>query len=245
MKILVIGDIHGCTDWEQIVKDNLVYNNIDHVIFLGDYVDSFHIKPPEILKNLLNVIDFAKKHEDKCTLLLGNHDYAYIHNITNITGYNYLYSEQYRQVFYQHKDLFKIAWGYENPITYKYTLATHAGLAYKYWNFFIMPQITDTNSFLSKLIDEPDKLPIHEVLNYMSDKSNILWKVGSPRGGSGTGGILWADYLEIIEDRYPYINQIFGHTPKTSVQVNLMEDDLIVCCDSWGNKQTANIVLNI
>ena len=246
MKILIIGDIHGNTDWEQIVKDNLVYNQIDHVIFLGDYVDSFHIKPNDIKNNLIKLLHFVKKQEDKCSLLLGNHDYAYIHNITGITGYDYIFAEQYRQIFSQHKELFKVAWGYENPITHKYTLATHAGLTYKFYVKHIFPMIDDKESFLYKISrDSPKPLQLHEILNYLIDKSNILWKVGNHRGGSGTGGILWADYLEIIEDRYPGINQVFGHTPKASVQVNIMDDDLIVCCDSWMNKQTANIVLTL
>jgi len=246
MKVLFIGDIHCNNDWEKIVHENLITNFVDHVVFLGDYLDSFTINGHVCKENLRKFFAYAKEMGDKCSVLLGNHDYAYIQNRTGITGYNYPFAEMYRQLFSQYKDILKIAWGYENPTTHKYTLATHAGLTYTYWRRYLLTILQDPDTFIRKIVDvDPVTLPLHEILNYMIDKPDILWKVGSHRGGAGTGGVLWADYLEIIEDRYPGINQVFGHTPKASVQVNTMDDDLIVCCDSWMNKRTAHIVLTL
>jgi predicted phosphodiesterase len=134
MKVLFIGDVHCNSDWKKVLQDNLAYNpSLDHVVFLGDYVDSFYHNGKVCKDALIDVISEARKLGDKCTLLLGNHDYAYIHNKTGISGYNYGHANQYTQIFYQHRDLFKIAWGYENPATYKYTLATHAGLTHTFY----------------------------------------------------------------------------------------------------------------
>lgn len=41
--VLFCGDIHGLTQWETLVNDAL--KNFYHIVFLGDYVDSFHVKP--------------------------------------------------------------------------------------------------------------------------------------------------------------------------------------------------------
>ena len=75
-KILVIPDVHGIDTWEEPAY-KAVHAGID-VIFLGDYCDSFDIDPIKILDNLKKIIKFKEKFPDKISLLLGNHDYAYV-----------------------------------------------------------------------------------------------------------------------------------------------------------------------
>jgi len=237
MKTLFIGDIHGLSGWEKIALDGLT--KYYKVIFLGDYADSFFVSELEIYENLKDIINFKKKYP-QVTLLIGNHDYAYMYAKSRCSGYNFQMAYNYRELFKENWDLFDVAWGYTNLTTKKYTLATHAGLTKKYWENFIIP-IIDT-MFLPKEITDKK---IHEIFNLLKDQVTLLWKVGSARQGIGTGSILWADYSEVIDDLYIGINQIFGHTPQSSVSVDKFGDDLVVCVDSWGNKKIVSIILDL
>jgi len=239
-KVLFIGDIHGVTDWEQIVQSSLAY--FYEIVFLGDYVDSFFISAGEQLYNLNNICSFARKNKERVTLLLGNHDYAYIYNHPGIGGHQYEHIHDFKKIFQDNIDLFQIAWGYTNPDTQKYTLATHAGLTIRFWNNYVKPELKE-GGFLYQFTNGVD-CPIHEALNYMQDKE-IIWKVGRARHGMGTPGPLWADYIEMIEERYKGINQVFGHTPQLTARVDQYEDDFIACIDSRGNRKAESLLITL
>jgi predicted phosphodiesterase len=239
-KILFIGDIHGVSDWDKIAIEGL--KQFYDIVFLGDYVDSFFIKPVEQIANLKNLCTFIRKNKSKVTALLGNHDYAYIYGHSGISGHQYYHIQEYRKIFEDNIDLFQIAWGYTNPNTKKYTLATHAGLTKIFWNHYIVPELNE-GGFVYK-ITEGKEVQMHEALNYLQDKE-ILWKVGSARGGIGTPGILWADYIEVIVDRFEGINQIFGHTPQPTVRIDQYDNDFIACIDSWGNKKATSLLITL
>lgn len=241
--VLFIGDIHGRTDWEKMISHALP--KFWHIVFVGDYVDSFNIRPVEILHNLKKIIGYKKKYPDRITLLLGNHDYAYIDNHDQTSGYDHHVAFDYKQIFQENYDLFQVAWAYYNEVTQKYTLATHAGITLTYYNNYIKPLIEDPTSIVNKVRSNNDEYPaLHEVLNLMRNEE-ILWKVGYDRGGMGTPGPLWADYNELIADPYPGINQVFGHSAVGTVTVNQINNDLIVKVDGSIMKSTANIILNL
>jgi predicted MPP superfamily phosphohydrolase len=256
-KVLFIGDIHGLSEWDNIALAGL--KQFYEIVFLGDYVDSFFVRPVEQLANLKNLCTFIRKNKQhKVTALLGNHDYAYVYNYPYITGHQATQAHEYRKIFQDNIDLFQIAWGYQSHATNKYTLATHAGLTQTFWNKHVLPEITnpETNSY--KLIadeeagtdpsldimdsKQPRALMIHEKLNFLQDKE-LLWKVGQMRGGWGTPGPLWTDYMELLEDPYEGINQVFGHTPKASVTVDHNGEYFLACVDSWGNKKVVSLML--
>jgi hypothetical protein len=237
---MFIGDIHGISEWEEIVKNSL--KQFYEIVFLGDYVDSFYIKAGEQLYNLNNICTFARKNKKQVTLLLGNHDYAYVYNHPGISGHQHLHAHEFKKLFEDNLHLFKMAWGYKNPDTNKYTLATHAGLTTTFWNNFLVPE-TKEGGFVHKITEGKD-IPIHDVINYLQDKQ-IMWKVGKARGGVGTPGILWADYTEVLEDRLEGINQIFGHTPQPSVRVDQFNGDMVACIDSWGNKKASSLLITL
>ena len=123
-KTLFIGDIHGNKDWEE--TSNFALMRFTNVVFLGDYLDSFWIKSYDQIKNLKNIIALKKKYPDKITLLLGNHDYAYMFNYFLTVGFNAVYQHDFREILKDNWDLFDIEWGYQGEK--KYHLATHAGL---------------------------------------------------------------------------------------------------------------------
>lgn len=76
MKILIIGDIHGHMTW--LFPFNQLFDEVDKVIFLGDYVDSLDAKPSSQLYVLNSVVNLKKKYPDKITLLIGNHELHYV-----------------------------------------------------------------------------------------------------------------------------------------------------------------------
>ena len=242
-KVLFIGDIHGLSEWDNIAIGGL--KQFYKIVFLGDYVDSFHVRPVEQLHNLKNLCTFIRKNKDQVTALLGNHDYAYVYNYPYISGHQAAHAHEYRQIFQDNIDLFKIAWGYQSDTSKQYTLATHAGLTQSFWNQFVLPEFKE-GKWLNQITEgkKPEDLPVHEALNYLQDKGDILWKVGQMRGGWGTPGPLWADYMELLEDPYEGINQVFGHTPKASITVDHIDNNnFLACVDSWGNKKVVSLML--
>lgn len=239
-KFLIIGDVHGMDSWKEIVDDKSTY--FYHKVFIGDYVDSFSIKPVEILFNLKEIIAYKKKNPDKVTLLLGNHDWAYIYDEPGISGFQPAVWHQYKELFRENIDLFDVAYGYRNSRTQEYTLFTHAGLTYKFWMDHISPLINDESGVWHDLVDVNDDL--HDILNkFKGDK--ILWKVGNMRGGFGTPGPLWADYLELLEDPYPDIHQVFGHTAAGTVNVTNIDGMMLAKVDGWYNKKLAHLSLTL
>jgi hypothetical protein len=237
-KVTFIGDIHGKTDWREIALGAM--KRFQEVVFLGDYFDSFDIKFVNQLDNFKALLAFLRKKGGYA--LLGNHDYAYIHGFSGISGYQHPHAHEIQNLFRENKDLFKIAWGYRND-KQEYLLATHAGLTQTFWDRYVLPEFEE-GKFLNKImkvtVDELDSIEIHEVLNYLVDKKDMMWKVGSVRGGGGTPGPLWADITELEEDPMGGINQIVGHTGSTPISFQTQNDNYILKVDNWA-KTTAAI----
>lgn len=85
MKILAIGDTHGRDYWKDIKH---LIDEYDKFIFIGDYFDSFDLKPITQLNNFNEIIKFKNQYLDKVVLLIGNHDYHYFPSITEVySGY--------------------------------------------------------------------------------------------------------------------------------------------------------------
>lgn len=240
-KVLFIGDIHGRTDWRETAIEGL--KKFQEVVLLGDYWDSFDVSPALQKDNFYQVLSFVKKKKG-VTALLGNHDYAYIHAFSSISGYQFSQAPIIKDIFEKNRDVFKIAWGHTDS-NGKYTLATHAGLTYGFWKKEVLP-LFEEGQFLHQVFGgkEPGELPIHEVLNALIDKSSLMWKVGPRRGGWGNPGPLWADYHELLEDPFPGINQVVGHTVNHAPSVDIIGEDIIARVDNWGPK-TASLVLGI
>jgi predicted phosphodiesterase len=251
-KVLFIGDIHGKFDWREIANE-AKKRFVSEIVFLGDYVDS-HDKNSSAVKqldNLKSIITFARKTNEsklgsKVTLLLGNHDYAYLTGESGTSGYQHMHAFEFRDIFQKNIDLFNIAWGITEA-NGKYTLATHAGLTKEFYNNDILRQFKEGN-FLNRLLnrDYPDDLQMHEILNLLKDRYSLLWKVGSVRGGYGTPGILWADHSELMMDPIEDINQIFGHTANYSITIDTIKDSKYYRIDTfWNNTPSLLLDFNV
>jgi predicted phosphodiesterase len=75
-KILVIPDIHGRDYWKKVVNQHI--DDVDQIVFLGDYFDSFDIKPLFQIHNFKEIMEIRKMFSDKVITLIGNHDYHYL-----------------------------------------------------------------------------------------------------------------------------------------------------------------------
>ena len=232
VRVVFIGDVHGSTNWKVPVADAL--SKGFNVVFLGDYLDSFNVKPYEIFENLKDIIEYKKKYPTRITLLLGNHDYAYMHGQTGISGFNGLMWVDYREVLSKNWDLFDLAWGYQGKN--KYTLATHAGLCKWYYDSLVN-DMGKKNSVMHQLLvtnaTKPwTEYPIHELLNFFKDQASLVWTVGRPRGGiSPYGGLLWADKSELLSNAYPGIDQVVGHTPCKYIEMRIKGNNKLYFVD--------------
>ena len=241
-RVTFIGDIHGKTDWREISLGAM--KRFQEVVFLGDYFDSFNLSYLTQKENFKALLAFLRKKGGYA--LLGNHDYAYIHGFSGISGYQHAHAHEIQQMFRENMDLFKIAWGYRNEEG-KYTLVTHAGLTQKFWNNYIFPEFGHDGFIRNLLGADAGKLEaveIHDALNYLIDKKDIMWKVGAVRYGSGTPGPLWADITELEEDPMGGINQIVGHTGSTPISFQFHDDNYIIKVDNWA-KTTASVTVSL
>lgn len=108
-KILIVPDVHGSHEWE-VAKEKI--SEVDYVVFLGDYVDSWNNKHPDQEENVKAIFDFKRKNPDKVKLLLGNHDWSYFSGSregSNCSGHQFNMAALYRALFISNKDIIDLA----------------------------------------------------------------------------------------------------------------------------------------
>lgn len=202
MKILIIPDVHGRSNWRKPCED---MSQWDKVIFLGDYLDPYpgEATNEEALAGLKDIVALKEIYKDKVILLWGNHDLPYWCDIyRNQLDYwcrhDYRNHDEIESIFVQHNSLFQWAWQYG-----KY-LFTHAGI----------------NNGFAKLIGEKYEKVNAEVINeFFNEEINqlLLAMVSFYRGGyERFSSPVWADVHEHCEDNVSdyvgHLYQIFGHT---------------------------------
>lgn len=77
MKVLAVGDIHQ-KSW-ILDKVERILDGYDHAVFVGDYADDFGAPPQDRISIWREVRDFESRHSPKVKLVIGNHDYVYLH----------------------------------------------------------------------------------------------------------------------------------------------------------------------
>jgi predicted MPP superfamily phosphohydrolase len=121
MKTIVLGDIHGRSNWKLAVHQD----NPDRVIFIGDYFDSFNIKGEEQLNNFLDIIEYKKSSGKEVIMLIGNHDHHYFPEIgnTGTSGYQSMFSYQISPVLDANREHLQMAYQMDDFIF------SHAGIS--------------------------------------------------------------------------------------------------------------------
>ena len=199
MKVLTIGDIHGRSRWEEV---RYMIQDYDKIVFIGDYVDSFDIEPIMILHNLKRIIEFKKDYPDKVELLLGNHDIQYIVPNQFCSGYQAAMENDYKKLFLDNIELFKIAF------QYKMFLWTHAGV-HKGWFKDQLEPLMEEGELISDALNELWMRGVYK----SHQKWDPLFHVGHLRGGHAkVGGPLWLDKRNGVSKPLDDYHQIVGHT---------------------------------
>jgi predicted MPP superfamily phosphohydrolase len=134
MKNIYIGDIHGRDVWKQIVEK---HDDVDNIVFIGDYFDSFDISGIEQLRNVQEIVEFKKEREldptKKVYLLIGNHDIHYWPGVKDrggTSGFQPTMMVQFEQFFRENEDMFQMSVSLGTTINRR--LCTHAGVSSKF-----------------------------------------------------------------------------------------------------------------
>lgn len=202
-RTMIIPDVHGRTFWLNAFNQNI--DKVDHVVFLGDYLDPYQeegVTQKEAFEMFLDIIEIKKKYGQKVILLLGNHDCSYVFSDFSKCRHDYLKGREIRTIFNDNIGLFQLAW--EEKRGRKRYLYTHSGLIKSFIERH-KDVIKDTSSDSLNTI-------LHE-----KDASSILDEVSFYRGGfDESGSLVWSDVREMgrqsEEDMIANTYQIFGHT---------------------------------
>jgi len=206
MNVTCIGDIHGRTDWIDIVNKNK--NN--NFIFLGDYVDPYHsefIEEEEAIVNLEAIIDFKKNNSTKVSLLIGNHDAQYLFDPSFKTSYRSQYSQELTDLYYYNKSLFQFALQKDRY------LFTHAGISNDWFNeYHNLFNYFGLNSDMSNLAIVINKI------GKDTKWREVFGDVSFYRGGfDNFGSLIWADRRELEKDYLTGFHQIVGHNKVNNI----------------------------
>lgn len=209
MKIGIIGDVHGMSHW-KVNLNNLLSQNCDKIVFLGDYVDSHDEtgKGLAALRNVEEIVDAKIKYPNIIDLLVGNHEFDnYWFGCNRCSGFQLACYEAYHRFFVENARKFKIAVKYDNWVF------SHAGFS-KSWaentryNFMMRfgpenPLPEDPVEFSNLLLWSKNVKPF-EFSEY--DYSTY--------GNHASQGPLWIRPEALLKNSY-YENQVVGHTEST------------------------------
>ena len=220
-KLIIIPDIHGRGFWRDAVP---FVEQGAPAVFLGDYTDPYAyegITVENAVANFLNLLDFARQHSDRVTLLLGNHDLSYFghnkdHWYVGADRYSNQWAASWRWLFNDNADLFALC-----------TLRTVRGRRYLLTHAGVHPEWTEALKTFND-IDRTDLVVVAERLESMfqeslhsstqTDLMMSLSMVGNRRGGIYLAGSpVWADCHEFDDVEYPGVAQIFGHSQQVTI----------------------------
>lgn len=199
--VITVSDVHGSTNWKEIVKDA---KPADTVIFLGDYFD-LRGKGPFArteAENFLEICEYARKRP-KTVMLIGNHDFDYLFPISNLYARNpdIEKSRLFQKVLRAKADLLGMVYidrEFPKPIIF-----THGGL---------------TNTFLrNNGLKSPDD--VNEL--WTSDPNKFDWLAYDPLSGAKSRGDgdnvwqtpTWVRQVSLFLDGVKGYDQVVGHTP--------------------------------
>jgi len=193
-KIIAIGDLHGRDDWKKILEKEQDY---DHVVFIGDYFDSWDLSAKVQMENFKQICALKDLNQDKITLLYGNHDLQYMVEGEVYSGHQGKYAPFYNTLLSDNEDFFQ--WAYEEDGF----LFTHAGVTNKW---------CEVNSI--------DKDNLVESIN-QTNPNAFGFKHGGTFDRSGDDihqSPCWVRPLSLLIDGVKEYKQVVGHTQKREIQ---------------------------
>jgi 3',5'-cyclic AMP phosphodiesterase CpdA len=213
-KCLVISDIHQEIDRYAKLVVEREKGNYDHVIFLGDFIDSHKAYPQVagVKETARFVKNICEGNLGPATLILSNHDAPYMeswsanqkyskkrHIINFCSGFTNKKSIEINKILswedWRKFQLFCEFGGF---------VLSHGGINKGLWNFY-----KSREENLDALWNESD-----DALRSVSIKPSRLFAAGQARGGrEKIPGIIWQDWLEEHEYYEELGPELLGHTP--------------------------------
>lgn len=208
MKIVILGDIHGRTEWKKIIEKE----SPDLTVFLGDYVSTHElISPEQQWENMLEILELPN-----ATRLRGNHDVQHL-------GYYWAECSEFDQYIYERMSkpefveefLSKTQWLQCFDTGDKTYICSHAGISQTWF---------DNMKRQGQLLYDLDKNPTSEhVLHFINDcepDENFGFTPDSSFDYSGTSKcqpLTWIRPQTLCKDMLEGYGQIVGHTPVKTI----------------------------
>ena len=215
-RILIIPDVHGRTFWRDAVEAA----GEMPVVFLGDYLDPYPdewISRQEAWDELQAIVALKKAQPERVTLLLGNHDLAYVNSALKGSRFDQRNARRNRAYFFENLALFDMTFSLEMPGRPGPGYGPGPGRRYLLSHAGILPGWVSANERLFGTDDDiGDRL--NELLHDDSRRFPFmlaLSDVSFIRGGLDLcGSPVWADVSEHAPDRFEWdgVYQIFGHS---------------------------------
>jgi predicted phosphodiesterase len=195
-KILIVPDVHGRKFWHKAKE---MIDNVDKVVFLGDYLDPYShegITFEDSVEEFKDILNFKEQYSDKVVLLVGNHDMHYIKTeFMNCSRLNVWRRVEIHDLFINNIDKFQLIHEVD-----KY-LFSHAGVYLEWTKKYeiTLEELFDFKKFLEK-------------------RWQTLEDVSYARGGwDKVGSCVWADIRESVQNELlPNLRHIIGHTQMES-----------------------------
>lgn len=208
-KWIAIGDVHGRQNWKSIVNTEI--DQIDRIIFVGDYFDSFDIVMPAQIDNFKDLLELKKSYPDKVVLLTGNHDVHYLSSMREqYSGYNhkFAYMIEHDCILPAIKDKLLQMCHVEDDFIF-----THAGIT-NTWLLLtgIVESINDITDLDVKLNDAFYYQP-----NTFRFQSSYKFSLSDNYGNNIWQGPLWVRPSSLITDKIGNYKQVVGHTEMNSI----------------------------
>ena len=216
-KILVLGDTHGRTIWNEIIDKEVP----DRIIFLGDYVTTHEgISATEQLNNLEDILSFKEINPDKTILLRGNHD-------TQCLGYYWAECYPNEPDVQKVMSVDPLRSRFEKLTQWVYidedlrVLFSHAGVSKVWMKNSNVESIHDIN-----------KLGFSELFGFTPD--NLY----DQSGYSVTQPPTWIRPASLLECNVDEYDQVVGHTPFRGVTKEIAPNGRAVWfCDTQGENK--------
>ena len=224
-KWIIIPDVHGRTFWRDAVQGH----EDDKIIFLGDYVDPYEwegIKAKQAYNELLDILEFKKKHPDNVVLLLGNHDLGYLESLICNCRRDHRHAKKLKKIFRDNLDLFNLV--HIEEYDGVKVLFSHAGIA-ESWIHRRRDIVGDPACFhpehLNQMLhgDDAQRNRLFLALSDVSQYRGGLDWVGSP---------VWADVNEYLNGERlleGYLH-IFGHTLHEGGPIGIRDHGICLDC---------------
>lgn len=199
MRVLVVPDVHGSTHWKKVLEiDDSTY---DHVVFLGDYFDSYDNKWPSQGENFQEICDFVRKDTQRRHMLLGNHDHSYISSHSNCSGHQYDQETTIRNLLVSNYDIIDLAFECDDWVF------SHAGFSKT--SVKIAEDVMNRDFNIKNLNEYWHSLTPEE---YSKFEHLLNWfGMFDPTGDEPTQFCLWIRPNALLQDAY-FPKQVVGHT---------------------------------